>query len=272
MLSADSLFEKLLNCETFFLISGPCVVEDQTMMLKEAEFLKNETFKRNIPFIFKSSYEKSNRTNFHSFSGPGIDKGLRILERIKKEFDIPIITDIHETTEVNAVAEVADVLQIPAFLCRQTWLISAAAKTNKIVNIKKGQFLAPEDMWQQAQKVTVHDNYKVILTERGSSFGYHNLIVDFRSFGMMKTMNFPVVYDVTHSMQRPSLAQTTGGTPEFAPMLAQAAIATGMVDGLFIETHPNPMEALSDANTQLPLQSLPELLDRCIRIKESLKI
>lgn len=271
MLSADSLFEILVKCDSFFLISGPCVVEDESMMMREAEFLKNETDKRKIPFIFKSSYEKSNRTNFHSFSGPGMEKGLRILEKIKKEFEVPIITDIHETEEVAAAAEVADVLQIPAFLCRQTWLISAAAKTNKIVNIKKGQFLAPEDMWQQAQKVTVHDNYKVMLTERGTSFGYHNLVVDFRSFGMMKTLNFPVIYDVTHSMQRPSLTQTTGGTPEFAPMLAQAAIATGMVDGLFIESHPSPMEALSDANTQLPLQSLPPLLDQCLRIREAIK-
>lgn len=270
MLSADELYQELLNQNSFFLISGPCVIEDESLMMREAEFLKKETEKRGIILIFKSSYEKSNRTNVHSFSGPGMDKGLRLLEKIKQDFELPILTDVHETNEVASVAQVADVLQIPAFLSRQTWLITEAAKTGKIVNIKKGQFLAPEDMWQQAEKVTVNDNYKVMLTERGSSFGYHNLIVDFRSFGMMKTLKFPVVFDVTHSMQRPSITQTTGGTPEFAPMFAQAAIATGMVDGLFIETHPNPMEALSDANTQLPLANIPELLDRCLRIKKSL--
>jgi 2-dehydro-3-deoxyphosphooctonate aldolase (KDO 8-P synthase) len=271
MLSADELYEKLLKQENFFLISGPCVIEDESLMMKEAEYLKKETEKRNITLIFKSSYEKSNRTNVHSFSGPGMDKGLRLLEKIKTQFELPILTDVHETHEVAAVAQVADVIQIPAFLSRQTWLITEAAKTGKIVNIKKGQFLAPEDMWQQAEKVTVNENYKVLLTERGSSFGYHNLIVDFRSFGMMKTLKFPVIYDVTHSMQKPSITHTTGGTPEFAPMLAQAAIATGMVDGLFIESHPNPIEALSDANTQLPLNQIPALLDRCIRIKNAIR-
>lgn len=271
MLNPDELYEKILNQDQFFLISGPCVIEDEKMMMNTAEFLKKETEKRNITLIFKSSYEKSNRTNYHSFSGPGMNKGLKLLQKIKETYDLPILTDVHETNEVDEVAQVADVIQIPAFLSRQTWLISAAAKTGKIINIKKGQFLAPEDMWQQAEKVTVNDNYKVMLTERGSSFGYHNLIVDFRSFAMMKTLKFPVIYDVTHSMQRPSLTQTTGGTPEFAPMLAQAAIATGMVDGLFVEAHPNPVEALSDANTQLPLSKIPELLDRCVRIQQAIR-
>jgi 2-dehydro-3-deoxyphosphooctonate aldolase (KDO 8-P synthase) len=270
MITPEELYQGITHQDMFFLISGPCVIEDEKLMMNAAEFLKKTTDKLGITLIFKSSYEKSNRTNFHSFSGPGMKKGLKILRKIKETYELPILTDVHETEEVEEVAEVADVIQIPAFLSRQTWLISAAAKTGKIVNIKKGQFLAPEDMWQQAEKVTVNDNYKVMLTERGTSFGYHNLVVDFRSFAMMKKLDFPVVYDVTHSMQRPSLTQTTGGTPEFAPMLAQAAIGSGMVDGLFIEAHPNPMEALSDANTQLPLDELPELLERCIRIKKAL--
>ena len=271
MIKPDDLYNELTNQDLFFLISGPCVVESEKLMMDTAEFLKKTTDKLGIKLIFKSSYEKSNRTNYHSFSGPGMKKGLKILQKIKETYNLPILTDVHETVEVEEVAQVADIIQIPAFLSRQTWLISAAAKTNKTVNIKKGQFLSPEDMWQQAEKVTVNDNYKVMLTERGSTFGYHNLVVDFRSFALMKKLNFPVVYDVTHSMQRPSISRTTGGTPEFAPMLAQAAIATGMVDGLFIETHPEPMEALSDATTQLELSLLPEVLERCIRIKKAIQ-
>ncbi|HOQ79650.1 MAG TPA: 3-deoxy-8-phosphooctulonate synthase [Candidatus Cloacimonadota bacterium] len=270
MINADELYSELTNQDLFFLISGPCVVEDEKLMMETAEFLKKATDKLGIKLIFKSSYEKSNRTNYHSFSGPGMDRGLKILRKIKETYGLPILTDVHESHEVDSVAEVADILQIPAFLSRQTWLISAAAKTGKIINIKKGQFLAPEDMWQQAEKVTVNDNYKVMLTERGTTFGYHNLVVDFRSFALMQKLNFPVVYDVTHSMQRPSISRTTGGTPEFAPMLAQAAIASGNVDGLFIEAHPSPVDALSDANTQLELTQLPELLERCIRIKKAL--
>lgn len=271
MESSEQLYERLMNPETFFLIAGPCVIEDEYLMMQTAEKLKEITTKRNIPFVFKSSFEKSNRTSVQSYSGPGIIKGLKILNKIKEQFQVAIITDVHETIEVESVAEVADIIQIPAFLCRQTALIAAAAKTGKIVNIKKGQFLAPEDMHLQLEKVTSNDNFKVMLTERGASFGYHNLVVDFRSFALMKTLRYPVIYDVTHSMQRPSISKTTGGTPEFAPMMAQAAIATGFVDGLFIETHPNPTEALSDANTQLPLSILPEVLDKCIAIKKAIK-
>lgn len=271
MESYEQLFEKLMHPELFFLIAGPCVIEDEYIMMQTAEYLKKITDERKLTFIFKSSFEKSNRTSVHSYSGPGLKKGLKILKKIKDTFDLPILTDIHETDEVDEVAEVADILQIPAFLCRQTALIAKAAKTNKIVNIKKGQFLAPEDMHLQVEKVTAYENFKVMLTERGVSFGYHNLVVDFRSFALMKTFLYPVIYDVTHSMQRPSISKTTGGTPEFAPMMAQAAIATGYVDGLFIETHPNPQEALSDANTQLSLSVMPELLDRCIAIKKAIK-
>ncbi len=271
MLDTEQLYDKLINPDLFFLIAGPCVIEDEYLMMQTAEYLKKITHERNLQFIFKSSFEKSNRTSVYSYSGPGIKKGLKLLKKIKETFDLPILTDVHETIEVDIVAEVADVIQIPAFLCRQTALIAKAAKTNKIINIKKGQFLAPEDMHLQVEKVTANDNFKVMLTERGASFGYHNLVVDFRSFALMKSYRYPVIYDVTHSMQRPSISKTTGGTPEFAPMLAQAAIATGYVDGLFIETHPNPPEALSDANTQLSLTAMPEILDKCIAIRKALK-
>ncbi|MCL2065268.1 MAG: 3-deoxy-8-phosphooctulonate synthase [Candidatus Cloacimonetes bacterium] len=263
----DDLYKKLLETDTFFLIAGPCVIEEEILMMNIAEKLKKITSERNIPLIFKSSFVKANRTSVQSYTGPGMAKGLRILQKIKEQFEIPILTDVHESSEVRAVAEIVDIIQIPAFLCRQTNLISAAAKTGKIINLKKGQFLAPEDMSKQLEKVIVHNNYKVMFTERGTTFGYHNLVVDFRSFPLMKIAKYPVIYDVSHSLQKPSIGNTTGGTPEFAPMMAQAAMATGYVDGLFLETHPNPEEALSDANTQIPLDLMPYLLDRCQAVK-----
>ena len=270
MNNIDQLYEELTNIDTFFLIAGPCVIEDEHIMMRVAEHLKRLTSDRNIPFVFKSSFEKSNRTSIESYTGPGLTRGLKLLKKIKDQFTLPILTDIHETCEVDEVAEVADILQIPAFLCRQTPLMLKAAKTGKIINLKKGQFLAPEDMHKQMEKCISSGNFKVMLTERGSCFGYHNLIVDFRSFPLMKSENHPVVFDVTHSMQKPSLTKTTGGTPEFAPMMAQAAIATGFVNGLFIETHPNPVEALSDANTQLDLEKIEELLDKCLAVKRAI--
>lgn len=263
-----SLFEQLVQETKFFLIAGPCVVEDESLMLKVAEILKEETSKRNLPFVFKSSYRKANRTSVTSYSGPGMDEGLRILEKIKREFSVPIITDIHESNEVAAAAEVADILQIPAFLSRQTYLLQEAALSGKIVNIKKGQFMAPEDMKSAIDKVLKMDNFQIMVTERGSCFGYHDLIVDFRSFAALKEMRFPVIYDVTHSLQRPSLHNVSGGSPEYAGMMARAAMATRMVDGLFIETHPEPMEAMSDAASMLALHLLPSLLDDCLRIAE----
>ena len=255
-----SLYESLIQTKQYFLIAGPCVIEDESIMLQTAETLKKITSKGNIPFIFKSSYSKANRTSGDSYTGPGFEEGLRLLQKIKTEFNVPILTDVHETHEIPAVSEVADIIQIPAFLCRQTALIEAAARTGKIVNLKKGQFLAAEDMKLQAEKVTACGNHKILLTERGTSFGYHNLVVDFRNFPIMKEIGYPVVYDVTHSLQRPSIGKTSGGTPQYAPMMAKAAMATGCVDGLFIETHPNPKNALSDANTQLPLFEIEGIL------------
>jgi 2-dehydro-3-deoxyphosphooctonate aldolase (KDO 8-P synthase) len=237
-------------------------------MMRVAESLKIITAKYDIPFIFKSSYIKANRTSWSSSVGPGLQEGLTLLAKIKREFDVPILTDVHECVEVPSVSEVADIIQIPAFLCRQTALVVATARTNKIVNIKKGQFLAPEDMVMQVEKVTKSGNNMVLVTERGTTFGYHNLVVDMRSFAIMSQMGFPVVYDVTHSMQRPSLGTVSGGTPQFAQMMAGAAIATGFVRGLFIETHPDPLKAQSDANTQLPLSEMESLIERCVRISD----
>ena len=269
METPDELYKKLINAETFFLIAGPCVVEDENLMMKTAERLKILTTDRNIPFVFKSSFIKANRTSVQSYTGPGLSKGLKILHKIKDTFQLPILTDVHETTDIRLAADIADIIQIPAFLCRQTILISEAAKTGKIINLKKGQFVSPEDMPKQLEKVIAQNNFKVMFTERGTTFGYHNLVVDFRSFPLMKIAKYPVIYDVTHSMQKPSIGNTSGGTPEYAPMMAQAALATGYVDGLFIETHPRPEEALSDANTQIPLDLMPYILDRCIAIKSA---
>lgn len=261
------LYKKLKNSDKFFLIAGPCVIEDEKMMMSITEKLIEMTQKRGIEFIFKSSFKKANRTSANSPTGPGLKEGLEILSKIKRKYNIPILTDIHDVNEVNEVASVVDILQIPAFLSRQTDLISAAAKTGKIINIKKGQFMAPEDMKNAAEKVLIEKNNKIFLTERGTSFGYHNLVVDFRSFAIMKQIGFPVIYDVTHSLQRPSQNNTSGGTPQYALMMAKAALATGEVNGLFIETHPNPAVALSDANSMLPIDELPDLLDACLKIK-----
>jgi len=261
------LYKELKNCNDFFLIAGPCVIEDEKMMMSVTAKLVEMTEKRGIKFIFKSSFRKANRTSVGSPTGPGLIEGLKILSKIKKEFNIPILTDIHDVSEVKKVAVVADILQIPAFLSRQSDLISAAAKTGKIVNIKKGQFMAPEDMESAAEKVQVEKNNKILLTERGTSFGYHNLIVDFRSFAIMSQFGYPVIYDVTHSLQKPSQNKTSGGTPQYALKMAKAALATGDVKGLFIETHPNPALALSDANSMLPIDELPQLLDACLKIE-----
>ena len=261
-----NLYQNLSETTKFFLIAGPCALEEESLTLAIAEKLKTETDKRKIPLVFKASYRKANRTSIHSATGMGIKKGLQILNKVKVEFDLPILTDIHETIEVNEVAEVVDILQIPAFLSRQTDLIIQAAKTNKIVNIKKGQFMAPEDIFSATEKVTSTCNYQLFITERGTCFGYHNLVVDFRSFAILKQANFPVVYDVTHSLQKPSVTKTSGGNPEFAPMMARAALATGMVKGLFIETHPKPEEAISDASSMLNLKQLPQLLDDCLSL------
>ncbi len=264
--SRDKLYPELSSCKNFFLIAGPCVIEEESIMLAIAEALKELCARKAIPLVFKASYKKANRSSVNSFSGPGMEEGLKLLSKIKQDFEVPILTDVHECVEVASVAEVCDILQIPAFLSRQTDLITAAAATGKTINIKKGQFMAPEDMQLAAEKASSTGNKQILLTERGTTFGYHNLVVDFRSFIIMSQFGYPVVYDVTHSLQRPSLGNFSGGNPEFALPLAKAAIATGQVKGLFIETHPEPHKAKSDAASMLPLAEMEFLIQSCLQV------
>ena len=252
----------------FFLIAGPCVAESEDLCLRVAESVAKLAQKHNLPYIFKASYIKANRLSGDSYTGPGIDRGLEILAKVKSTFQLPVLTDVHETIEVEAAAQVADVLQIPAFLCRQTELVVKAAATGRWVNIKKGQFLAPEDMEQIARKAGTR---KVMLTERGASFGYKNLIVDFRGLLIMKKTGLPVVFDATHSQQLPGGGgKESSGQPEFVIPLARAAAAVG-IDGLFVETHTNPSEAKSDRATQLPLELMPQLIEQVLAVREALK-
>lgn len=246
----------------FVLIAGPCVIESLSTTLLIAERLKQITAELNIPFIFKASYDKANRTSVKSYRGPGLKKGLEILSKVKKKFNVPILTDVHCKEDVKEVAKVADIIQIPAFLSRQTDLLIEAAKTKKIVNIKKGQFLAPWDIKRAIEKVQSAGNEKIILTERGFSFGYNNLVVDFRSIPIMKETGFPVVFDATHSVQLPGgKGSSSGGEREFVSCLAKAAVAVG-IDGLFLEVHPNPKKALCDGPNSIKLDGLPEFLRR----------
>lgn len=252
----------------FFLIAGPCVAESEDLCLKIAERVADLARRLNLPYIFKSSYTKANRLSGDSYSGPGLDNGLRILAKVKEQCGLPILTDIHETAEVSDAAEVADILQIPAFLCRQTSLVMQAAATGRWVNIKKGQFLAPEDMAKLAAKT---GSRKVMLTERGTTFGYRNLVVDFRGLLIMKETGLPVVFDATHSLQLPGAGgKVSSGQPEFIIPMARAAAAVG-IDGLFVETHPSPSQALSDAGAMLPLDKMPELLEHVLKVREAVQ-
>jgi 2-dehydro-3-deoxyphosphooctonate aldolase (KDO 8-P synthase) len=258
-----------------FLIAGPCVIESEKHALFMAEVIKGITRSLNIPLIFKASYDKANRTSMRSFRGPGLEEGLRILKKVKDEVHVPILTDVHEKDHVAKVAEVADVLQIPAFLCRQTDLIVAAAMTERVVNIKKGQFAAPWDMRNAVEKCKTAGNDRVFVTERGSSFGYNNLVVDMRSLAIMRKFA-PVVFDATHSVQLPSAAQadgdkptSSGGQPEFIPVLSRAAVAAG-VDGIFMEVHDNPKEAKSDGANALESTKLREVLKELLAIQNSI--
>ena len=250
---------KIGNNEPLAIIAGPCVVENEKIILHTAERITEISVKLNIPYIFKASYKKANRTNINSFTGIGDVDALKILKKVNKEFNIPVLTDIHSPEEAKLAAEYVDILQIPAFLCRQTDLLISAGETGKAVNIKKGQFLAPEDMKYAADKVASTGNKKILLTERGTTFGYHNLVVDMRSLIIMKELGYPVVMDATHSVQLPSKGNVSGGEPKFIKPLASAATAVG-IDALFLEVHPNPEKALSDAASQLPLDELEKLL------------
>jgi len=250
------------------LIAGPCVVENRDVVLITADKILSVAKKFSVPVIFKSSYKKANRTSGKSFSGIGMDEALHILSELKKEFSLPILTDVHTEEEIKLAATVADVLQIPAFLCRQTELLFAAGKTGKAVNIKKGQFLSPYDMKFSAEKVEMVGNKNILLTERGTTFGYNNLVVDMRSLVIMRQLGYPVIFDATHSVQIPGTGEgKTSGNREFILPLARAAVAVG-VDGIFLETHPNPKEAKSDAESQLQLSELENLVEQIVELNE----
>ena len=258
-----------------FLIAGPCVIESEDHAIRMAEIIKGVTRSLSFPFIFKASYDKANRTSLKSFRGPGVSEGVRILNRIKKEVGLPVLTDVHEAADVPRVAEVADILQIPAFLCRQTDLIVAAAKSGRVVNIKKGQFVSPWDMKHAITKCREAGNNRVFVTERGSSFGYNNLVVDMRSLAIMRRFA-PVVFDATHSVQLPSAshpddngAAVSGGQPEFIPVLARAAVAAG-VDGVFMEVHDNPQQAKSDGANALESTKLRGVLKELQAVQRAL--
>jgi 2-dehydro-3-deoxyphosphooctonate aldolase (KDO 8-P synthase) len=245
-----------------FLIAGPCVIESEAHARKMAEKVAKIASDAGVPYIFKASYDKANRSSVKAFRGPGLKEGLRILGKIKSDLNLPILTDIHESAQAQPAAEVCDILQIPAFLARQTDLLLAAANTGRIINVKKAQFLSPWDMANVVEKIATTGNKDIILTERGASFGYQNLVVDMRSFPILQKLGYPVVFDVTHSVQLPGgQGHASGGQPEFIEPLARAGVAAG-VDGIFIETHDNPAEALSDGPNALPLSQLPALLKR----------
>ncbi|MCK5580541.1 MAG: 3-deoxy-8-phosphooctulonate synthase [Candidatus Omnitrophica bacterium] len=262
--------EKMGGGRPFILIAGPCVIENKATVFKIAEKLDDMTRRLNIPFVFKASYDKANRTSLSSYRGPGIDKGLAILKEVKKEFNVPVLTDVHCVHDVDKVAQVADIIQIPAFLCRQTDLLVKVARTGKVVNIKKGQFMAPWDMKAAVNKVTGSGNSKVVLTDRGTTFGYNNLVSDFRSLAIMRKM-CPVIFDATHSVQQPGgLGDVSGGQREFVPLLARSAVAAGC-DGIFMEVHTNPKKALSDGPNMLAVSRLEDLLVDLIAIDTVVK-
>lgn len=281
MLNLSSLYKKMdidiknyLSSSAngnFFLLAGPCVIEGEDMALDLAEQLLNITSRLNIPFVFKGSYRKANRSRLDSFTGIGDEKALRILDRVRRDFGIPVVTDIHEAREAEMAAPYVDILQIPAFLCRQTELLVAAAATGRMVNIKKGQFLAPEAMRFAVEKVRASGNDKVSVTDRGTSFGYHDLIVDMRAIPMMKqACDCPVITDITHSLQQPNSASgVTGGMPEMISTIARAAVAAG-ADGIFMETHRDPSKAKSDGANMLPLADVDDLLQRLSAIRFAL--
>ena len=262
--------EPIEKRDNFFLIAGPCVVEGEEITLRIAREIKEICGELNIPFYFKASYRKANRSSLRSFTGIGDEEALAVLQRVKDELDLPVVTDIHSDEEAAWAAQTADILQIPAFLCRQTSLLVAAAKTGKTVNIKKGQFMSPEAMGNAVEKVHEAGNPHVMLTERGTTFGYQDLVVDFRGVKAMQKFGCPVVLDCTHSLQQPNQPSgVTGGRPDLIETIARAGVATGF-DGLFMETHPEPSKALSDGANMLPLSELKPLLTKLIRIRKAI--
>ena len=269
LLRSDGLWRALTQKRGLFLIAGPCVIESPTHPHKVAARLRAITRSLGIPWIFKASYDKANRSSLGSYRGPGLERGLEILKGVRERHGVPILTDVHEVEQVERAAEVADVLQIPAFLCRRTDLVRAAAETGKIVNIKKGQFMSPWDMKTVVEKAASTGNRRVLVTERGFTFGYNNLVVDMRSFPVLRSFGFPVVFDVTHSVQRPGgLGDRSGGDSHFIDTLGPAGVAAG-VSGLFMEVHENPARALSDGPNAYKLSRLAQLLKRLLRIEKA---
>jgi 2-dehydro-3-deoxyphosphooctonate aldolase (KDO 8-P synthase) len=274
LISSFQVGDVRIGSGKLFLIAGPCVIESEEHAVRMAEIIKGVTRALGIPFIFKASYDKANRTSIRSFRGPGLKEGLRILKKIKHEVQVPVLTDVHAVVDVGKVAEAVDVLQIPAFLCRQTDLVVAAALSGRAVNIKKGQFVSPWDMRHAVEKCREAGNVQVFLTERGSSFGYNNLVVDMRSLSIMRKFA-PVVFDATHSVQLPSAQAdepgpaVSGGQPEFIPVLARAAVAAG-VDGVFLEVHDHPKEAKSDGANALESTKLREVLKELLAVRQAL--
>ncbi|MCA9409320.1 MAG: 3-deoxy-8-phosphooctulonate synthase [Candidatus Omnitrophica bacterium] len=257
--------------QPFILIAGPCVIESKAAVMETAQAINEITQRLEIPFVFKASYDKANRTSIESFRGPGLIQGLEILNEVKKKVGVPLLSDVHSVEEVKKAAKVLDILQIPAFLCRQTDLLVSAAKSKKVVNVKKGQFMAPWDMDHVIRKIECSGNKNILLTERGTSFGYNNLVSDFRSIAIMRNTGCPVIFDATHSVQQPGgLGTSSGGKSEFIPLLARCAVAAGC-DGIFLEVHPNPKKALSDGPNSLALKNLEKVLKELKQIDRIVK-
>jgi 2-dehydro-3-deoxyphosphooctonate aldolase (KDO 8-P synthase) len=268
-LNSNAAWKQVSHPRRLTLIAGPCVIESERLCLKVGETLRKLCDRLGVNFVFKASYDKANRTSIKSFRGPGIDDGLVTLARIRTRLGVPVLTDVHTEEQARAAGEQVDILQIPAFLCRQTDLVVAAARTGRIVNIKKGQFLSPGEMGQVIKKAVETRNQHLLLTERGTTFGYNNLVVDMRSMPIMKRLGYPVIFDATHSVQQPGGGgDRTTGQREFAPTLAAAALAAG-ADGLFIETHPDPDRAMSDGPNMIPLAEMPTVLKRLVKIYEA---
>ena len=266
MLNDAGLWKSLRASNRLALIAGPCVIENQELCLRVADKLKRLTERLQVTYVFKASYDKANRTSGESFRGPGLDEGLAILARVRSNIGVPVLTDVHSEAQARSAGEVVDVLQIPAFLCRQTDLIHAAVETGRIVNLKKGQFLSPKEMGQVAEKAKASGGKRLLITERGTTFGYNNLVADMRSIPILARSGFPVIFDATHSVQLPGGGgDKSSGQSEFAPVLARCAVAAG-VNGLFIETHPKPEKALSDGPNMVPLADMPRLLENLLKV------
>ncbi len=270
MLNNSAIWKSLASTQRLSLIAGPCAIESESLCFKVAENLRALCDKLGISYIFKASFDKANRTSGASFRGPGLEKGLRILAKVRDSIEVPVLTDVHTEFQVLAAAQVVDVLQIPAFLCRQTDLINAAVKTGKIVNIKKGQFLSPLEMGNVVEKAEAAGGRKIAITERGTTFGYNNLVSDMRAIPIMRKFGWPVIFDATHSVQLPGGGgDKSSGQREFAPVLARCAVAAGAT-GVFIETHPRPQDALSDGPNMIPLSEMPRVLESLVRVYEAL--